>query len=503
MNGIHAPQRLWRFYGDRALMIVILLMSAAMRTNLTYRSAFVDEAITLFTGWNLLRGEQTMALNTRMGWPPISCIPLGLADQVGGLAAARGVNAACGVLTVALVMLMARRLYGRAAGYVAGGIWAVSGIAIFVSTFAHSDSLSLLFFSGGLYAWVVASGRHSRWLYPTGSLLLTLSVLTKYPAVVPVLMAFFCGAVWIAREMIHVTASDTDGWTVHMSRPRLVDVSLGLTPFLLLPIYVFLVRDALLSAWNTQVLTKSAAQPGIWWNILSEFLAYAWLPLALSLPALLVREKRAQNLGMLLIGVSLLSYHLLNRDLSTVFKFTTYGLVTLAPLAAAGLTTLVRCGLRREREVLQQSILAGLAVAVVAYLGFVGQQSLPGLRSYWSDTSEAIRFLRQEIQEGERVLMEGGQVGRYYLITKGEPGHIPAQVVDTWWYQDDEGSGLEAYQRGIAEQRFAWIILDYAFTPELNKALLETMEGRYHLETSFPARRFGHEGQIDLFAPIP
>jgi hypothetical protein len=62
---------------------------------------------------------------------------------------------------------------------------------------------------------------------------------------------------------------------------------------------------------------------------------------------------------------------------------------------------------------------------------------------------------------------------------------------------------MEAYQRGIADQRFAWIILDYAFTPEFNEALIEAMEGRYRLEITFPAKRFGHEGRIDLFAPSP
>jgi hypothetical protein len=186
-----------------------------------------------------------------------------------------------------------------------------------------------------------------------------------------------------------------------------------------------------------------------------------------------------------------------------VFKFTAYGLVTLAPLAAAGLTALVRRALPPEREALRHSIWAGLAVAVIVYLGFVGQQRLPGLRSYWSDTREAMAFLRQEVRQGDVLLMEGGQVGRYYLIARGEPGRIPAKVVDTWWYQDDEGFGMEAYQRGIADQRFAWIILDYAFTPEFNEALIEAMEGRYRLEFTFPAKRFGHEGRIDLFAPSP
>jgi hypothetical protein len=489
-------------YGDRALMGGILLLAAMLRTNLNYRSAFVDEAISLYGGWSMLQGRHTFLLNTYMGWPLITCIPLGLMDRVGGLSAARGLSAVFGVLTVALVMLTARRLYGRVAGYLAGGIWAVSDIAIFLSTFAYADVFSLFFLSAGFYAWAVAFTGRKRWLYPTGSLLLVLGVLAKYNAIIPVLVATLYGTALMLGAMVRITDSDTDGWTLHMNRVRLLDLALGLAPFILLPLYAFIVREALLEVWSTQVLVKSTPHAGIEMDILNEFLIYTWLPLALGLPALMVREKRQLNLGLLLVGVSLLGYHLLNRDQSTVFKLTAYGLVTLAPLGAAGLITLVKLFTRRD-ETLRRNALAGLAVVMMIYLGFSGQQRLPGLRSYWSDASEVIEFLRQEVQEGDILLMEGGQVGNYYLIARGEPGRIPEHVFDTWWYQDEQGSGLEAFQRGITEQRFAWIIFDYDFTPELHEIFFEAMEGRYRLETTFPARRYGYAGRIDLFAPIP
>jgi len=168
---------------DRVGIVLMLAVAALLRSNLSYRTAFIDEAISLYKGWQMLQGQETYGLTTRVGWPILSYIPLGLAGWLGGVELARGLNALFGILTVLFVMMAARKMYGEIAGYIAAGIFAVYGPAIFISTFAHSDSLSVLLVSIAIYLWVTALTEDKNRLYALGSLAMTFAVLTKYAAV--------------------------------------------------------------------------------------------------------------------------------------------------------------------------------------------------------------------------------------------------------------------------------------------------------------------------------
>jgi hypothetical protein len=139
----------------------------------------------------------------------------------------------------------------------------------------------------------------------------------------------------------------------------------------------------------------------------------------------------------------------------------------------------------------------------VAWLCWLGQRDLRGFRSYWSDTTELMSYLSERVEEGDLLLMEQGAIARYYLIARGMAGHRPADVADTWWYQDDQGSGQPAFERAIAQKRFAFIIFDYTVTKDSDHQLLEAMDGRYARDATFPARIFGDQGTIEVFRPLP
>ena len=488
---------------DKTGIVLTLAVAALLRSNLNYRTAFVDEAISLYKGWQMLNGQETYGLTTRVGWPILSYIPLGLAAWLGGVESARGLNALFGVITVLFVMMIARKVYGKVAGYIAAGIFAVYGPAIFISTFAHSDSLSVLLVSIAVYLWVTALSGDKSYLYVLGSLAMTFAVLTKYPAVMVAVLSVVYGTMVAIKAMISVTRSDSEEMSIRLDSSILKKLVLTGLPFLLLLLYALAFKAQLAELWQRQVLTKQSTNPNIEWTILKSFVNYLWLPLLLGLFALDERRNRVVSVGLLVVGLSMLPYHLLNKDDSTLFKFTCYVLVGLAPLAAGGVVTTLRDLVGQKLTRVKLSIVSGvLGLVVVGYLGIVGQRMLPGLRSYWSDTTELMEYLRNNVKQGDTILMEGGVVAQYYLIEKGVPEHIPHRVVDTWWYEDEQGGGKEAYERAITQKRFDFIVFDYTATEDFDKELILLMQNRYELQASFPAHIFGEYGEIDVFKAI-
>ena len=489
---------------DIAAVLLVLVTSVHLRGDLQYRTAFLDETINMYDGWRFLAGYGTEAITFHMGWFPFSYVPLGLAGWWGGVELARAVNVLWGLLTIVLVLLTARGLYGRLAGYTAAGIFAVYGPAIDIHTLATYDSLSVLFAGVALFLWLKAWQRSSTLLGAAGTLAMTLSVLTKYTAgLLAAPVALYILAVGLRRSFL-TDDSTGDTLLIHPRLDRIRNVALVLSPFLIIVVFLAVFRNQLAQLLQLQILTKRITEPNVEWAIVSAFAGYLGVPALLALPALVSPKHRIATVGLMLVAMSMVPYHLLNKDNTTLFKHSCYMLLGLAPLAAGGVVAIGpwlqdRLGLRPREDLAVRCVLGLMAITI---LGILGQQILPGLRSYWPDTTQTMAYLRTQIEEGDSVLMEGGWVGRYYLIQKGEPGHRPAEVVETWHFADEVGFGTEAYERAIVAQRFDWIILDDQLTPELNDRLRSLIPGRYQLVAVFPARVYGYQGQIEIFKAV-
>lgn len=486
---------------DITVIILILVVAALLRSNVSYRTAFVDEAINLYKGWEMLQGRETYLVNYHMGWPVLSAIPLGFIGSLGGLQAARAANAVFGVAACLFTLMTARMLYGKIAGYVAGGIVALYGPAIFVSTVVTYDSLSILLVSIALYLWGRALTDGGDGFFILGSTAMTLAVLTKYAAV---MVAFASVGTALAIAVVSIATSKPAGRSRRrLGRDLLRKLLLTALPFLFLILYAWLQKDHLASLVQTQVLTKQSAQPNSIYEILARFVNYLWLPLLLAAAAVFIRNKRAPGLGLLLVGLSMMPYHLFNRDETTLFKHTCYMLLGLAPLAAGSIVRGVQALTSSRLPELRRSLVSLVfGATVIGYLGLVGQYQLVGFRSYWPDTTELIQYLRTQIDQGDTILMEGGVVAGYYLVAEGTPGHIPDQIVDTWSYHDARGSGKPAYRRAITSQSFDFIILSGVYTEAFNRELRQLMEGRYQKIASFSTTVLGEEEEIEIFRPI-
>ncbi len=483
---------------DAFALGLVLVVALALRSDLDYRTAFVDEAVNLYNGWLMLSGREAPGITFHMGWPVLSYGPLGLAGMLGGVEGARGLNAVLGTLTVLPVALAARKVYGRLAGHIAGAAYAVYGPAIAVGTLATYDALSLLLAGTGLYLWLVALlDRRSR-LYPAGSALMALAVLTKYAAAALVVVA----AAVLAIAAVAQQAEPSRRPTI-LHQGTLTHLLLIGAPLLTVPLYALIYRQALLQVWQGQVLSKQVPELGIEQKVLGDLAYYLGPMLPVAMLAFLERGRRGLSLGLLAIGASLGLYQLLNRDVTTLYKHTCYMALALAPMAGGGVVALPRRLLFwRGAGAWRMPVAGVLGLALAGLLAMRGQGMLDGLRTFWPDTTQLIVYLRRMVQEDSTLLMEQGQIGRFYLIENGVPGHTPQEIHETWYYQDELGAGREAYKRGVIEKRFDWIIFDYTQTGDLDRELLPLMEGRYAQVAAFPARIHGSKGQIDVFKAI-
>ena len=493
---------------DRLGVALVLAVALILRSDLSYRTAFVDEAINLFEGWQMLRGQETYLSSYYIGWPALTVVPLGLAGWLGGLEAARALNAVLGTLAVGVVMMIARQLYGRTAGYIAAGVVAVFGPAIHVSTFATYDSQSVLLLASGLFLWQRGLSGNRRALLSLGSLAMMLAVLTKYVALLPAATA----AAWVALTVLTrgpVAAAPGAG---RKRLPGLIREALAGLAFMGLPLlllfgYGLHFRGALMGLWQAtqgRILQASAGTSGLQWGILKSFVEVLGLPLVVSLPSLWHRKWQPFSLGLLATGLSVVVYHLLAAEYHAVVKHTGYVLVAWAPPAAGGLALTVDRLLGRWLRPAWRATASGLlGLVLVGVVAVSGRAMLPNLQSAWPDTASLMHYLRPAVQEGDTMLVEQGAIARYYLIEKGTPGHRPGQVVDTWWYQDEEGQGPDAYKRALARKRFDWVVFDYVVTPELDRELLPLLEAGYERQASFPACIYGQYGTIDVFKARP
>jgi hypothetical protein len=485
---------------DSLGIVSVLLLASILRSNLSYRTAFNDEALHLYGWWQLLNGQESSAMYHYMGWWVFSDIPLGIASSIGGLEGARALNAVWGVITVLVVMMIARKLYGKIAGYIAAGIFAVDGLAIYFSTYAHYDSLSFLLVSVGIYLWVIGLSDNRDYVLALGSSVMTLAIFTKYTAGLVAVMCVTFGLAVGIREMVKNTASESKDTSILLNARIRRKLFLTIMPFLVLLLYAFIYMDPLINVYKV-MLARHCDFCGRWW-VLKTYFNFLWLPFLMGSLALFHRRNQFFSTGLFAVGISILLYHLLNRDGFTLFKHTSYALVGLAPLAAGGIVMTVK-GLLKHRvensEFANRMTSALLGIVIIVYLGANGQSILPGYRSYWPDTTELMQYLRTNVKDGDNILMEAGAVARYYLIAKGTTGHIPKRVVDQFGYKDERGRGKEAYKRAVTEKRFAFVVLDNLEKQDLGDELIPLMDGRYTLVASFPAYVHGNRGRIDVY----
>jgi hypothetical protein len=160
------------------------------------KTGFNDEALYLWAGHlelaHILHGTPVPAFQTYFSGAPVIYPPLGaLADNLGGLAAARALSLAFMLGTTVLLYGTTRRLFGRRAGEIAAGSFGLLGSAQFLGAFATYDPMALFLLALATWLLVTSRGWPSEPLIITAGLVLALADATKYSATLwdPVVIA--------------------------------------------------------------------------------------------------------------------------------------------------------------------------------------------------------------------------------------------------------------------------------------------------------------------------
>jgi 4-amino-4-deoxy-L-arabinose transferase-like glycosyltransferase len=151
----------WQSMPNWLPLVAVLAVQAALSVRLVRAdTAFQDEATYLWAGhleWaHWLHGASVPPFSAYFSGAPVFYPPIGaIADSIGGLTAARILSLVFMLAATALLWGATSRLWGRRAGFFAAALFAVSGPALHLGSFATYDAMSV--FLVALAAWFVMS----------------------------------------------------------------------------------------------------------------------------------------------------------------------------------------------------------------------------------------------------------------------------------------------------------------------------------------------------------
>ena len=455
-----AAQRPGFWTGDwprRALVAAILLVQAllSLRNNNT---AFEDEALYLYSGHlelgHLLFGTSTGAdfWSYFSGAPTLYPVLGSIADQIGGLFAARLLSLAFMLGTTGLLYLLSKRLFGTRAGLCAAGLYCCGEATVFLGGLATYDAPALFLLA--LAAWIVVRFAESTWpVYLIAAFPLTLAVGTKYAALifVPVVIGL----------ALLTSLPKSGAWA--LARPVALIAAVGCLlytalkiagPEALTGVEVTTTNRAQGTDPASLILKDSAEWGGV---VFVASVVGAWF---------LMRLPRTDRHAALLAPAYQLHLH----TAVSLQKHVGFGLFFAAPLAGYGIVRLVGPNLHRVQ--------LGIAVAVLGFaLGM--SQSLFQFHVWPNSTALVDEILRYQ-EPNAHYLVSSDEVEIYSL--RGDPDAEPAQFDSTFFfgYVDTKGqyiTGDPAYTEAIAAGYFQVIAYSGTDSPAVEQMLAEEL---YH-----------------------
>ena len=502
--GPHAESRGNRFTLAPLGLFLVLAVQAVLSLRLVWsNTAFLDEATYLFVGhvelahWRT--GASVPAYPTYLSGAPVIYPPLAaLANDLGGLAAARILSLGFMLGATSLLWSMTSRLADRRSAFFAAAIFAVLGPTQYLGAFATYDAMALFLMSAA--AWCVVAGRDhadSTLLVLAGAVLLALANATKYATGIfdPVIIAL--AALSVAAQRGMKAALGRAGFVAVCSVGMLAAL-LGLGG----PLYVTGVLSTTLARAGgvnspLMVITDSAKWIGI-------SVALALLAVVV---AALAREDRFQVAIFALLAAAGLLVPLNQARIHTttsLSKHVDFGAWFAAAAAGYVIARISRAGRGRGAWV----VTAPLALGAVLVMGLIGRVQSGDFFQVWPNSVNVTANLRALTRSHPgNYLAEDYDVPAYYL-----EGSVPwHRWFDTWYFSYTRPgtahpiTGAAAYRAAIADHYFSLIILDFGDTAAVDKSITQDIResGEYHVISE--ARywdKFG-AGQFTVWAYQP
>jgi Dolichyl-phosphate-mannose-protein mannosyltransferase len=477
LERLHAPSRR-RTWLSRGMLLVILCTQAFLSLRLR-NTAFEDEAQYLYAGRlelaHLLHGTALQGNYTSYfsGAPVLYPVLAAVANNVGGLAAARALSLAEMLATTALLYMLTRRLFNERVGLLAAALLSAEMSLIFLGNFATFDATALFLLA--LAAWIGVRTAGSRWpLFLLAAPVAALAVGTKYAALlfVPTVVLMPALAAWPRL-----------GW-----RALWYPLGLAASIALLLAAALRLGGPAYLDAIRS---TTTARAQGItpvgtilmdsltWGGVLFALavlgtVSYAWQPRTergeqIAPPG---SRLRRVTMGVVLTGTALLApaYQAhIHTDVSFQ-KHIGFGLFFAAPMAGVGLARIIGDHFRRAQFGV---VIWGLVLA----LGIVQSSQFEGT---WPNSQRFIQVMTRYLRPHALYLVEAPEVPMYYLGTRSDAQ--PRQFLSTFGLsvvtkQGKRLTGAAAFRMTIRQGWYQIVAYDGATTAATDRLLRQDLNG--------------------------
>lgn len=462
---------------------VILLLRI---TNILYNTLFVDEAIYVTGGRDLLAGLTDRHILAWFGGSFFYPALAALAANFAGVVGVRLVSALLITLSAVLVFVISRRLFNRQVALWSMLIFGLAGGSISLGQLAVYDVLMLPFLAVALFCLINATQldqRAARKYEVLGALAFSAAALAKYTAI------FYLPAIFLTACALYAI----------QRRWRSI---LQLGVFFLIP--AALILGAYLFAYFNdvrQVFTGQqgfqAAPPWVVAQNIGDEIGAAILVSLLGLIAVIMsawlgstagsativdtlgdylQPKRRTRLVFVIMAalilfaayLSLPLYQILTSNIRSVWKATYASLIFLAPFAGFMVAQVIDRIRQLKRARFAAAVCAVLLVS--SWTGYSLDRNW-GFQNSWPNVSGAVDYLRQQgLSKDSRVLAEAGAVYEYYFYT--DFGTDGRQIwTDTWFMEYKELQGVPAMTAAIADHFFDFVVLDDNYTADVNRQI--------------------------------
>lgn len=478
-----------RTWVSRAVLVAILCVQAALTLRMS-NTAFEDEGLYLYSGHmeiaHLLHGAppQGNYASYFSGAPVLYPVLGALADDAGGLAAARAVSLIAMLGTTALLYSLTRWLFNERVGLCAAVIFSVTESALFLGHLATYDAPALFLLA--LAAWIVVRTATFRWpVYLLAAPPIALAVATKYAS------ALFVPTIVVLAALA--------AWPYRGRKALIPPVALGATVAGLLAVALHLAgADYLTGIRFTTTARFQGTTPTM--VLLRDTLQWGGLPFALALIGAVAYAIRPQTepgeqiaagggrawrimLGTVLTGTALLApvdqIHI--HTLTSLWKHIGFGLFFAAPCAGIGLARIIGDHFRRAQ--------VGIAIWGAALV--IGMTQANNLFNAWPDSDGFIKVMSQHLAPGAHYLVEVDEVPIYYL--RAHRDAQPGQFTSTYFigYTPKQGrylTGDAGYVAAIKAGYFRVIAYNGQVTPALDNVIASTLRADpdYRLAATIP-----------------
>ncbi len=432
------------------LLALVLVAAFLIRViNLNYNSPFLDEAIYIQVGLKALSGQidETLESASWVGGLPLFYPVLSASlYSVGGLLLTRFFNVLLGTVCVFLIyhftkqlMLFKEEGLNKLSGLMASSLIAVLAIPVAISRLANYDALSFTLFLLGIVLLHKAIFSGDRMFYPTSVAVLFLSFLAKYT------VAIFFPFIFLMPVFLAVRSRSSDIlWGI---------IQYFCTPFFfLMAFYVFFNFSSLQSFFVNQTVLESTDLS----EILNTFLNYTWIIYVISIFSLIIYFDKRRFIVWILFLLSLVPpvTHLLSRNDASIAQHSFLSLIFLAPLASSFFISIY------EKFPAKLGI-AGFMVFLLFTFIYSSPQ-IKSLDSFWPNTTEAAKILRQKVSPQDQVLAESDDVVALALKDKLSADQVAGPF--NFSYQDKEGA--DAYVQAINDKYFNFVEIENAYFPD-------------------------------------